>query len=141
MGSYIHVTTIAMEVDCTLQEFYSQVYKVKIFYKVAILRAYCKKMTSQRTFTVYCLLTTLICTVTALKCTKLVSIDGNMDEQIFTEGLYAVNTTPTNSTEIRELAASLQDSNGLEFDVESFVATLQPRDVKKVSYIDQACCC
>ena len=99
-------------------------------------------MTSQRTCTVYCLLTTLICTVTALKCTKLVTIDGTpvMNEQMFTEGLYAVNTTlPTNSTEIRELAASLQqDSNDMEFVEESFMATLQPKDIKKVTYM--VCC-
>ena len=84
---------------------------------------------------IYCVLTTLICTITALKCTKLVTIDGTpvTDEQIFTEGLYAVNTTlPTNSTEIRELAASLQDSHIVEFNKDSFVITLLPEHIKKV---------
>ena len=83
----------------------------------------------------------LLHTVTALKCTKLVNIDGTpaMDEQIFTEGLYAVNITlPTNSTDIRELAASLQDSNGMEMIEESFTVTLQPKHIKTVSYIQQS---
>ena len=82
----------------------------------------------------------LMCTVTALKCTKLVKIDGTpaIDEQIFTEGLYAVNTTlPTNSTDIRELAASLKDSNGMEMAEKSFTVTLKPKHIKKVSYINQ----
>ena len=68
-------------------------------------------------------------------CTKLVTTDGTpaLDEQIFTEGLYAVNTTlPTNSSKIKELAASLQDSNILELNKKSFVTTLQPEHIKKV---------
>jgi len=44
---------------------------------------------------------------------------------------YAVNTAlPTNSTEIRELAALLHDSNSMEFDEKIFIATLQPKDIK-----------
>jgi len=56
-----------------------------------------------------------------------------MDQQIFTEGLYAVNTTlPTNSTEIRELATSLLDHQTSEFKDGNFVAILQPQQIKKV---------
>ena len=92
----------------------------------------------------YYILSIIICRVTALKCTKLVTIDGisAMDEQIFTEGLYAVNTTlPTNSTEFRELATSLQDHNIAEFKDENFVATLLPQHIKKVrTYFMKACC-
>jgi len=84
----------------------------------------------------------LPCIVTALKCTKLVTIEGipaMMDQQIFTIGLYVVNTTlPTSSTEVRELAALLlQDSNGIKFAKESFTATLQPKHIKKVHYKDE----
>ena len=94
-------------------------------------------ISQRRTFIVHCLLSTLACAVTALKCTKLVTIDGEpaMDKLILTEGLYVVNTTlPTNSTEIRELVTLLEDSNGMEFDKEGFTVSLQPKDIKRVSY-------
>jgi len=82
-------------------------------------------MTSQRrAFLVHCLFSTLVCSVIALKCNKLVTIAGT-PTMIFTEGIYAVYTTlPTNSTEIRQLAALLQDSNGMEFVEENFSAIL-----------------
>jgi len=84
---------------------------------------------------IYYILSIITCRVTALKCTKLVTIDGipAIDEQIFTEGLYVVNITlSTNSTEFRELAASLQDHHIAEFKDDNFVATLLPQHIKKV---------
>jgi len=85
---------------------------------------------------IYSILSIIACTVTALKCTKLVTIDGApaMDELILTEGLYVVNTTlPTNST---ELVALLEERNGVEFDKESFTDILQPKDIKIVSSLN-----
>jgi len=92
-------------------------------------------MIQRSVFTIYCTLSIIVWRVAALKCTKLVTVEGTpaMDQQIFTEGLYAVNTTlPTNSTEIRELATSLLDHRISEFKDGNFVAILQPQQIKKV---------
>ena len=82
---------------------------------------------------VYC---TLICSVVALKCDKLHSIDDNptTEDQVFNEGIYRVKTKlKSDSAKIQELITSLKGISNVNFSKRSFTAILQPKHIKKVS--------
>jgi len=82
---------------------------------------------------VYC---TLICSVVALKCDKLHTIDDNptTEDQVFNEGVYRVKTKlKPDSEEIRELITSLKGISNVNFSKQSLTAILQPKHIKKVS--------
>lgn len=83
------------------------------------------------------LVCTLVCSVVAMKCDKLLTIDDDVvTDHVFNEGVYRVKTTlQSNSGEIQELVGSLKNIDNAIFSRRSFTATLQPKHIKKVSII------
>lgn len=82
---------------------------------------------------VCCILT---CSVVALKCDKLHTIDDNptTKDRVFNEGVYHVKTKlKPGSAEIQELITSLKGISNVHFSKRSFTAILQPKHIKKVS--------
>ena len=86
----------------------------------------------------------LFCSVDALKCTKLISIDGSTtsSDQVFSRGVYKVKTTvEAGSEEIKQLATDLLTNiSTVEFKRKSFTGMLQPKHIKKVNYICHYLC-
>ena len=82
----------------------------------------------------------LICTAVAMKCTKMMITRGDVsssNDEVFSEGLYHIKTIlPHKSEEIRELATSLVDEVNLEFHHRGFIATLEPKHIKKVYLVN-----
>lgn len=85
---------------------------------------------------------TLICSVVALKCDKLITTNdkATTEDRVFDEGIYRVKTTlPRDSAEIQELILSLKGISIIKHNKLSFTATLQPKHIKKVGF--ECTCC